>query len=91
MPSVRELTTTGEEPPLLDCVAPPSLEMHATLYAVIVLPPLPFGETATLAESLPRVTLEIEGAGAVVPATNELDAADAALAPTELFATTVQV
>jgi hypothetical protein len=52
---------------------------------------VPFAEIVTLAASLPRVIVGWCGAGGAEPASNELDAADAAPAPAELLATTVQV
>ena len=58
---------------------------------MIGTPPVAFNETATIAELSPRVTPETVGAAAVVPATKELDATDAALLPIEFVATTAQV
>ena len=81
----------GEVVSVADRVVPPSLDVHVAVKLVIALPPLPFAVNATRAELLPRVTPVRVGASGVRPATNELDAADAALSPTALVAMTVQV
>jgi hypothetical protein len=88
---VSELTVTGALLSVFDCVVPSSLDAHVTVYPVMALPPVPLSPTATIAELLPRVTLETEGAGGFVPATKELDATDAALSPMEFVATTAHV
>ena len=91
LPLVSEATVTGEVALVADWVAPPSLEVQVTVKPVRVRPPVPCGVTATIAELSPRVTLAMDGAAGVVPATKGLVAADATLSPIELVATTVHV
>ena len=85
------LTTIGDDAPVFDCVVPPSLDVHVIVWFVIVAPLLPLSVKATLAELLPNVAAPIVGALGVVAATKELVAAEAALSPTPLVATAVQV
>jgi hypothetical protein len=88
---VSDVTVIGDVAPDSRPVAPPSLDAHVAVKPVIVLPPVPFAVNATMAELLPRVTPVTVGAGAVVAATNDADAAEAALSPIALVATTAHV
>jgi hypothetical protein len=88
---VSELTAMGELAPLFDPLAPPLLEVQVAVNPVMALPPVLPAVKATLAELLPGVTAEIVGAPGT-PAVTKLDeAAEAALFPTALVASTVQV
>ncbi len=88
---VSELTTIGDDAPVFDCVAPPSLEVHVIVWFVMAVPPVPLSVNVTLAELLPCVAAPMVGASRTVPATNELVADDAELSPMALVATTLQV
>jgi hypothetical protein len=88
---LREATVIGEEAPDADCVVPPSLDAQVAVKPVIALPPLPFAVNATIAVLFPRVTPVTLGATGTVPATNEVEAADALLSPKLFVATTVQL
>ena len=58
---------------------------------MIALLPVPLAVKATIAEPLPPVAEVSDGASGTMPATNDADADEAALSPTALVATTVQV
>ena len=88
---VSDATVTGEVAFDADWVVPPSLDVHVAVKPVMALPPLPFAVNATIAELVPRVTPVRDGATGTVPATKELDAAEAALFAIELLATTLHV
>ena len=94
-PLVSELTVMGEVVAVPVCVVPPLLEVQVAVYPVMALPPLlALAVKATEAELDPRVTTALVGAvGAVgtAPATKLDEAAEAALFPTALVASTVQV
>ena len=81
----------GDDAPDADWVAPPLLEVHVAVNAVMASPASPFAVNATIAELLPRVTPVMVGAGGAVAATNDAEAVDAAPFPNALVATTVQV
>ena len=91
LPFVSEPTVIGDVAPDADCVVPPSLDAHVAVKPVMGLPPVPFAVNATIAELVPRVTVVSDGATGTVPATNELEGADAALLAIELLATTLHV
>jgi hypothetical protein len=91
LPLVSEATVMGEVALDADWVAPPSLDAHVAVKPVMALPPLPFAVNATSAELVPRVTPLTDGATGTVPASTELEAADAALLPMAFVAMTVQV
>jgi len=88
---VSVVTVSGEVAPEVVRVVPPSLDAHVAVKPVIVLPPFPFAVNATIAELDPRVTPVSDGAAGTVPATKELDAAEAALLAIEFAATTLHV
>ena len=88
---MSELTVIGDVAFECDCGVPPSLEVHATVKPVIVsLWSLP-GVKATVTEFWPWVTVSMVGASGTVAATKLSEALDAALLPTPLVATAVQV
>ncbi len=88
---VSELTVIGDVAPLLNSVAPPSLEMHVTVWEVMALPPSAPVVKATLTALRPRVIPVTVGALGTDSAVKLEDAADAALVPMGLVAVAVQV
>ena len=78
---VSEATVIGDDAPDTDCVAPPSLEVHDAVKLVIAVPPVPFAVKDRTAEFDPCVTPLRVGASGTVPATNAVDADEAALSP----------
>ncbi len=88
---VSELTVTGEVAPLLDSVAPPSLDVHRAVNPVMALPPVLPAVKATATLLLPGVIEVIVGAPGRTAATNELDEAEADPTPTALVDVTEQV
>jgi hypothetical protein len=88
---VSELTLTGEVAPLLDSVAPPSLDVQVAVKPVMVLPPVLPAVNATDTLLSPGVVDVIVGAPGRTAATNELDDADGDPAPTTLMDSAVQV
>ena len=93
-PLVSELTVIGELDPLFDPVAPPLLDVHVAVKPVMALPPLLPAVKVTDPELAPAVAATPVGAaGTVGPelGTKLLEAAEAALLPMALVASTVQV
>jgi hypothetical protein len=88
---VRAVTAIGVFVPATAFVVPPSLEVHVAVYLVIAAPLLAGTVNATVAELFPRVTPVSVGALGTAAATNALDAADGALSPRSLLATTRHV
>ena len=87
------VTEMGDVAAVAELVAPPLLEMHEALYAVIATPPSSVGAVnAVLIRASPRVTDVMLGAvGEVGFGRNADDAIDAALVPAAFVAVTVQV
>jgi hypothetical protein len=62
LPLVSELTVIGEAVSVFDCVVPPSLDAHVTVYAEMGSPPSPFGLNPTVTVFRPMVMPVIVGA-----------------------------
>ena len=94
MPTVIPVTVMGEVLALADCVAPPLLEVHVTVKLVMALPPVVPAVKGTVADvgtgcvMVPGVKT---GAPGTVAATKLAEAAEAALLPMALVASTVQL
>ena len=88
---VSELTTMGEEPPVLFPGLPPLLLVQVAVYSEIGSPFAAGAEKATLIWLSPCVNVGAAGVLGADAATNWFDAADSLLLPTVFVAWTVNV